>query len=108
MAGLEDRSRRPRSSPTKLDADVEALICRLRREHPRWGARRISHELKAFELERVPSRSSVHRVLVHNGMVDPQEQQHKRKYKRWQRQAPMHLWQLDIVGGIPLAGSASC
>jgi transposase len=35
MAGLADRSRRPHTSPTKLDADVEALICRMRREHPR-------------------------------------------------------------------------
>ena len=39
MAGLVDRSRRPHTSPTKLDADVEALICWMRREHPRWGAR---------------------------------------------------------------------
>jgi transposase len=37
MAGLFDRSRRPHTSPTKLDADVEALICRMRRDHPRWG-----------------------------------------------------------------------
>jgi transposase len=35
MAGLADRSRRPHTSPTKLDADIEALICRMRREHPR-------------------------------------------------------------------------
>jgi transposase len=41
MPGLTDRSRRPRSSPSRLDAQVEALTCRLRREHPRWGARRI-------------------------------------------------------------------
>ena len=45
MPGLADRSRRPRSSPARLPADVEAVICQLRREHPRWGARRIVHEL---------------------------------------------------------------
>lgn len=44
MAGLADRSRRPRNSPTRIPAEVEALICQLRREHPRWGARRISYE----------------------------------------------------------------
>jgi hypothetical protein len=44
----------------------------------------------------------VHRILVRNGMVDKQAQQHKRAYRRWQRQEPMHLWQLDIVGGVPL------
>ena len=32
----------------------------------------------------------------------------KRVYKRWEREAPMHLWQLDLVGGIFLAGSRDC
>lgn len=108
MAGLADRSRRPHASPTRLDGGVESLICGLRREHPRWGARRISHELGSHGLQRVPSRATVHRVLVRNGLIDPQVQQHKRKYKRWQRQAPMHLWQLDIVGGLPLADGREC
>ena len=31
MAGLADRSRRPKNSPTRLAAEVEALICQLRR-----------------------------------------------------------------------------
>jgi transposase InsO family protein len=79
------------------------LICRMRREHPRWGARRIVHELGQRGVAPVPGRATVHRVLVRNGMVKPQEQQHKRQSRRWQRDAPMQLWQLDIVGGVPLA-----
>ena len=27
----------------------------------------------------------------------------RRKYRRWAREAPMHLWQMDLVGGIFLA-----
>jgi transposase InsO family protein len=103
MPGLADRSRRPKSSPSRVDPEVEALICRLRREHPRWGARRIAHELGRRGAEAVPGRATVHRVMARNGLVRPQEQQHARKYKRWQRDAPMQLWQLDIVGGVPLA-----
>ncbi|WP_198152842.1 helix-turn-helix domain-containing protein [Pseudofrankia sp. DC12] len=72
--GLADRSRRPRTSPMKLDAEVEALICELRREHPRWGARRICHELAGRDLAVAPSRATVHRVLTRNGMIDPQAQ----------------------------------
>ncbi|MCK9928859.1 IS481 family transposase [Frankia sp. Mgl5] len=107
-AGLADHSRRPRTSPTRLGSEVEALICRLRREHPRWGARRICHELAGRDLAVVPSRATVHRVLTRNGLIDPQAQAHKRAYKRWQREAPMHLWQLDIVGGVPLAEGREC
>lgn len=31
-----------------------------------------------------------------------------RKYRRWQREAPTHLWQLDLVGGVPLADGREC
>ena len=103
MPGLVDRSRRPRTSPGRMPAQVEALICQLRRAHPRWGARRIVYELGLRTVSPVPGRATVHRVLVRNGLVRPQEQQHRRQYRRWERDAPMQLWQLDIVGGVPLA-----
>jgi transposase len=45
IPGLADRSRRPKTSPSRIAADVEALVCELRRQHPRWGARRIVFEL---------------------------------------------------------------
>jgi transposase InsO family protein len=101
--GLADRSRRPHHSPRRLSADIEAEICDLRRRFPRWGARRISFELRQQEVPDAPSRATVHRVLTRNGMVNTQTQEHKRVYRRWQREAPMHLWQLDLVGGVPLA-----
>lgn len=100
LDALADQSRRPHSSPGRIAADVEALICEMRRHHRRWGARRIAYELKREIAGQAPSRSTVHRVLLRNGLVNTQEQQHKRVYKRWAREAPMHLWQLDIVGGV--------
>jgi transposase len=89
--GLADRSRRPHRSPSRVSAQVEALICQLRREHPRWGARRISHESARRGVEGAPSRATTHRVLVRNGLVVAQAQEHKRVYRRWQQQEPMHL-----------------
>jgi transposase InsO family protein len=107
VPGLVDRSRRPKSSPSRVDAGIEALICQLRREHPRWGARRVVHELGQRGIAAVPGRATVHRVMARNGLVKPQEQQHKRVYRRWQRDAPMQLWQMDIVSGVPLADGRS-
>jgi transposase InsO family protein len=106
--GLRDASRRPRTSPSRLPAGTEALVCELRRAHPRWGARRIAFEVAQRGTDRAPSRATVHRVLERNGMVVPQAQRHKRKYKRWQRETPMALWQLDLVGGIYLADGREC
>jgi hypothetical protein len=41
-------------------------------------------------------------------MVDPAARDRRsRKWKRWERGAPMDLWQMDIVGGFPLADGTS-
>ena len=49
--GLEPRTRRPRSSPARIAATLEAEICALRRRHPRWGARSIRAELRLAGLD---------------------------------------------------------
>ncbi|TMR88806.1 IS481 family transposase [Nonomuraea basaltis] len=108
VVGLQEASRRPRSSPSRIAADIEVLICELRRAHRRWGARRICFELGRRGVDPVPAKATVHRVLTRNGLVNAQDQEHKRKYRRWQREAPMQLWQLDIVGGVFLADGREC
>lgn len=108
LAGLADCSRRPHTSPNALAPEVVAMICELRRTYPRWGAQRIAHEIGLRDIEASPSRSSVHRILVRHGLVAAQQQNHKRTYRRWQRDAPMQLWQLDIMGGVFLADGREC
>jgi len=105
LGGLADRSHRPHGHPAQTGADVEAAICEMRRGHPRWGQRRIE-----FELGRngcpgpVPSVSTIYRVLVRHGLVAAVPRRRRRQdYQRWQREVPMELWQLDIVGGVHLA-----
>jgi transposase len=60
LIGLQDRSRRPVSSPQRISAELETLICELRRASPRWGAQRIVHELGRRQAPSVPSRSTVY------------------------------------------------
>src|SRR4051812_7160912 len=110
LAGLADRSRRPRSSPSRVAAEVEARVCELRRAHPKWGAQRIVHELMRSPVppEPMPSRATVHRVLVRHGLVVPRPRRKRRsEYVRWQRPAAMQLWQLDVVYGPMLLDAAS-
>ncbi|MEU1439727.1 IS481 family transposase [Streptomyces mirabilis] len=104
LAGLADRSRRPASCPHQASAEVEAAVCELRRKHPRWGPRRIAHVLeRSGVVSPVPSRMTVYRILVRHGLVEPGVRRRKRSdYKRWQRDAPMQPWQMDIVGGVML------
>ncbi|WTS84378.1 IS481 family transposase [Streptomyces sp. NBC_00104] len=104
LAGLADRSRRPASCPHQASAEVETAVCELRRQHPRWGPRRIAHVLeRSGAVAPVPSRMTVYRILVRHGLVEPGVRRRKRSdYKRWQRDRAMQLWQMDIVGGVML------
>ncbi|WP_431240942.1 IS481 family transposase (plasmid) [Mycolicibacterium aichiense] len=108
LPGLADRSRRPLTSPNELSPTVVAMVCELRLTYPRWGAQRIAHELALRGVDAPPSRSSVYRILVRHGLVAAQQQNHKRKYRRWQRDAPMQLWQIDIMGGVFLFDGREC
>jgi transposase len=109
LPGLADGSHRPASCPHRIAGELEALVCELRRRHPDWGPRRLVHELARQEVVPVPSRATVYRVLVRNGLVQPGVRKRRRSdYRRWERESAMELWQMDIVGGLLLADGAEC
>jgi len=104
LAALADRSHRPASCPHQIAAQVEAAICEMRRMHPGWGQRRIAHEL-ARARDDVPSESAIYRTLARNGLLIPGARRRKKSdYQRWERDRPMELWQMDVMGGVRLAG----
>jgi transposase InsO family protein len=108
LDGLADRSRAPKQHPWRIPAEVEALICELRWAHRRWGPRRL-----VFEMERrgYPglSRSTVYRVLVRHQLIQPVSRRRRRdQYIRWERPAPMQLWQLDVTASLFLASGREC
>jgi transposase InsO family protein len=48
--------------------------------------------------------SAAYRALARLNLVDPAARRPRdRKWKRWERGAPMELWQMDVVGGFVLA-----
>ena len=73
VTGLADRSSRPRSCPYQAPERVERAVLELRREHPRWGAKRIRLELLRRGLPwqpdarlapaQLPSTSTINRIL---------------------------------------------
>ena len=105
LGGLADRSRRPNSCPHQVSAGIEAAVCEMRREHSKWGPLRLAHELAKAGAAPAPSRMSVYRTLVRHGLIEPGTRRRpKDSYLRWERDEPMALWQLDVVGGAFLAG----
>ncbi len=90
LEGLVDRSHRPVSWPHQMPAAVEAALLELRRSRPYWGPRRLVFELAKRKVAPVPSESAVYRALLRAGMIDPtMRDRRSRKWKRWERGAPM-------------------
>jgi transposase InsO family protein len=102
LDGLVSRSRRPRGSPARIDPQLEATICRLRSEHPRWGARRIRAELARAGVD-APAKSTIHRALQRNGLIAPQPPRRPKPTRRFERPVANDLWQIDATQ-VKLAG----
>ena len=107
LAGLVDQSTAPGSCPHQMPPQVEARIVELRVEHPGWGPRTLGHWLGREGVEPVPARSSIYRCLVRHRLITPEARKRsKADYRRWERSRSMELWQMDIVGGVRLAGGS--
>ena len=104
LAGLADRSSRPGTCPHQIEPSLEAAIVVMRKEHPGWGPRTILTQLRLRGVDPLPGRSSIHRALLRNGLIDPKARRRRRQdYKRWERTASMDLWQMDVMGRVFLA-----
>lgn len=108
-AGLQPRSRRPRSSPQRTAQDLEDLIVEIRKELDRDG-----HDAGAatigFHLQQrhgaTPAVSTIWRILSARGFVTLQP--HKRpksSYVRFAAAQPNERWQLDITHWMLAGGT---
>jgi transposase InsO family protein len=113
LAGLQDRSRRPVSSPGQTSAAVEEVVLRRRkqlledgRDH---GPQSIQWSLQRDEYPDVPSRSTIWRILKRHGLITPQPQKRpKSATKRFTFSRPNECWQSDwtqwaLADGAPVA-----
>lgn len=101
--GLEDRSRRPHSSPARTDPNIEARVTDVRRKHRAWGGRKIQKVLKDKGLD-APASSTITDILKRQGLIDPAQSEKHRAYKRFEHAAPNELWQMDFKGHFETGG----
>lgn len=99
LAGLEECSRRPGSSPGQTAAEVEEAVLRKRKQLIEQGldhgAQSIVWALTRDEVK-VPSPSTVWRILTRHGVITPQPQKRpKSATKRFCFSRPNECWQSD-------------
>ena len=95
IQGLQEQSRRPHCSPERTEAKVEDQVVELRKRWPDWGARKIGKKLEEAGVK-LPA-STVHRIFLRHNLVREQDRI-PAAVKRFEREAPNQLWQMDFKG----------
>jgi transposase InsO family protein len=105
--GLEDRSRRPRRSPMRTAAEVEAHVLRIRRGVlGSWGGRKLARRLvREGGPQLAPS--TITGILRRHHLLN-QTAPSPRPFQRFERIAPNELWQMDFKGHFPFFNGARC
>jgi transposase InsO family protein len=100
-AGLEDRSRRPQSSPGQVSQKIEDAVIDIRRRHLAWGGRKIRRRLENLGFKNVPAASTITNILQRNGLMDQMQSRKHSAFDSFQREQPNELWQMDFKGHVP-------
>jgi transposase len=106
LAGLDEQSRRPQTSPEQTPAAVEDAVLRKRKQLIELGTdhgpQSIVWALQRDGFAAVPSRSTVWRILTRQGAIVPQPQKRpKSATKRFTFTRPNECWQSDWTQWMP-------
>jgi transposase InsO family protein len=105
---LEPRSRRPRECPHETSREIVEAVLALRRElqdagHD-CGPATIAYHL-ANQIDPVPSRATIWRILKRHGLIVPQPQKRPACSRiRFEADLPNEMWQTDITAWQLLDG----
>ena len=104
--GLRDRSRTPKTSPTRTSASIEAKVLKVRKKHPVWGGRKIRRRLIDRGYVDVPAASTITDILRRHGKLVPAPSQ-AGGYTSFEAENPNDMWQSDFKGWI-MTGTGRC
>jgi putative transposase len=111
-AGLVDRSRRPRRSPTATDPDIVTRLCEARRRHPTWSARKLIAVLRRQAPDLAwPTRSTGCALLKAHGLVRARRRRGRHRAPA-SRLAPItqpnEVWTTDFKGEFRTGDGVYC
>lgn len=105
--GLLELSRRPHTSPRRINEKDTELILNIHDEYRGWGGRKLRQRLIDKEFKNIPCESSVNRILKKHGKIDPIESEKRKKFIRFEKASPNELWQMDFKGHFKM-GDVRC
>jgi putative transposase len=111
-AGLQDRSRRPKSNGRAISAGVGERLVELRGVHPTWGPKKLVAWLKTHEPGwDVPAASTTGELLKRRGLVTGRTRsryQHRQTDPLKHADKPNAVWAMDFKGWFLLGDGTRC
>jgi transposase InsO family protein len=115
VRAVEERSRRPKNSPTAVDEEMQDVVVSARKAHPRWGPRK----LRAVLVERhpgiaFPSASAIAAILKRRGFVLVRRRRRRSRIDPDVSPpfaacaAPNHVWCVDFKGWFLTRDGRKC
>ena len=105
---LENLPRTPFHSPNRTPPEMEAAILTLRDQHPAWGPRKLGRILYDRGYESVPCKSTIENILKRNDRIEPEASAVATAFRRFERERPNELWQMDYKGDFALLNGERC
>ena len=93
----EDQSHRPKNSPKRSNATLEAQVLAVRDAHPAWGGRKIAHVLMRDQQVAIAP-GTVTSILHRHNRISPQAGEAATPWQRFEHPWPNALWQMDFKG----------
>jgi transposase InsO family protein len=110
--GLGDRPRTPRSIPHKTPEKIRDFIVKTRKWMTSWGPTKIlQHANKVAPHLDMPSRTTVHNILVREGLAKKKRRRTKRKHPGKPYTTPEgtnDIWTVDFKGEFKLLNGYYC
>src|SRR5579863_1617588 len=107
-SGLEQKSKKPLSSPYKVADEIEQAVIDLRKKHPTWGAKKILKFLVTKNIQGLPGKSTVNQILKRNNLITIEDSLKRQQLIRFERENPNDLWQMDFKGHFQLLTKEIC
>jgi putative transposase len=114
VRAVEERSRRPHTSPSAIPPEVQDIVVAARKKHPRWGPRKLRAWLVRRHPEHpFPSASAMSTILTRRGLTTPRGRRRRRPIAGVtapfaECMAANDVWCIDFKGWFRTEDGAKC
>ena len=109
--GLRESSRAPKNHPNQTSKKITASILNLKKNYPRWGAKKIRVLLfNELPNEDIPSVVTVHNILKKNGFVSTKKRMRRIKpvFPIFDPEECNEVWSADYKGKFLMGNTVYC